>query len=92
MNKQEFEAIVCDSITNEEFEVIQYVYNFHPCISEVRGKKEIAELYKKFGLRVIKDMTETAKKADELEQLIHDYEYKLQQLKIEYQDLKEGVK
>lgn len=56
--------------TAEEYTVIEYVYTWHPAISETRGKKQVAELFNSLGISVFRDMTETAKKAEDLEEKI----------------------
>lgn len=53
--------------TEEEFELIQFVYNYHPSIHPVGGKDQIAMLYSTFGMRIIHDMQETAQKAQFLD-------------------------
>lgn len=50
-----------------EYEVIEFVYTYHPSISYVNGKDQIAMLYSTFGMRIITDMFETAKRAQEIE-------------------------
>ncbi len=63
MNKQEF----CDRTTakyenlNEnDWNVISTVYAYHPVISNVNGKDEIAALYNQGGLGLLQDMYNTA--------------------------------
>ena len=53
--------------TDEEFELIQFVYNYHPSIHPVGGKDQIAMLYSTFGMRIIHDMHDTAKAAESLD-------------------------
>ena len=53
--------------TEEEFELIQFVYNYHPSIHPVGGKDQIAMLYSTFGMRIIHDMHDTAKAAESLD-------------------------
>lgn len=53
--------------TDKEFEKIQFVYNYHPSINPVNGKDQIAMLYSTFGMRIICDMYDTAKRAQELD-------------------------
>ncbi|MGN1417512.1 MAG: hypothetical protein ACI4XF_11745 [Oscillospiraceae bacterium] len=52
--------------TDKEFEKIQFVYNYHPSINSVNGKDQIAMLYSTFGMRIICDMYDTAKRAQAL--------------------------
>ncbi len=61
--------------SKKEFELIQFVYSHHPSIhtvdyingEKIEGKDQIAMLYNTFGMRIICDMQETAKRAQELE-------------------------
>lgn len=92
MTKDEFiSKITTDKIpTDEEYDVIETVYAFHPCIDNVKGKEQIAELYSKFGFRVIKDMKETAEKARQLEDKILKLNSQLDAVRQEYNLLKSG--
>lgn len=63
MNKQEF----CDRTTakyedlNEtDWDIISTVYAYHPIISNVNGKDELAALYNQGGLGLLQDMYNTA--------------------------------
>lgn len=67
MNKQEFEAWIGKEINNSDYEIIETVYTFHPCISETKGKEQIADLYTKYGMRIIKDMLNTSWLTKDLE-------------------------
>ena len=53
--------------TDKEFETINFVYNYHPSIHPANGKSQIAMLYSTFGMRIICDMYDTAKRAQELD-------------------------
>lgn len=53
--------------SEEEFEIITVVYNYHPSIHPVEGKEQIAMLYSRFGMRIIFDMLPTAHKARDIE-------------------------
>ena len=50
--------------TESEYKLIEYVYTFHPSISEVEGKKQIAYLYLSFGMKPRAELME--KKESEL--------------------------
>lgn len=54
--------------TANEYEEIERVYASHPSISESghEGQEQIARLYSEFGMRIIRDMTPTAEKAEQL--------------------------
>lgn len=67
MNKQEFEQRIKSSVTDEEYKEIEYVYTWHPAISETAGKEQIASIYKAGGILVIKGMKELAKMMEKLD-------------------------
>ena len=56
MMKEEFEKIVGETVSNEDYNVIEKVYIWHPSISEVSGKDQISSIYRQFGMPVIHDM------------------------------------
>ena len=60
MMKHEFEERVGVEISDREYELIETVYTWHPAISEVGGKDQIATLYKTGGMPLIKSMLEAA--------------------------------
>jgi hypothetical protein len=74
MNKQEFFDLVnCGAnflILDEDWEALQTVYNYHPMISDVNGKSEIAALYNQGGFGLIYDMLPTARLIEENEAAI----------------------
>lgn len=84
----EGEHISC--ITDQEYAVIESVYNFHPSISETGGKKEIAYLYVTFGWAIIKDMEPRAKLMMEKERQLAAINSSLQELEKEMDDIKKG--
>lgn len=67
MMKEEFEKFVGETVSNEDYNVIETVYIWHPSISEVSGKDQISSIYRQFGMPVINDMLETAMYAKELD-------------------------
>lgn len=95
MTKQEFEHIIRNSVTDEDFKIIETVYTYHPCISNCYGKEEMASLYISFGMRLIKDMLPTAKTARTMEENIRlckqNYEKHVAELKSNYDDFKKGL-
>jgi len=88
MMKQEFKALTKRDFTDEEYEIIEIVYTFHPSISETEGKKQIAHLFDNFGFRIIADMLPTAVKAREYEELIAKKRHELEELQKAYNELK----
>lgn len=80
---------ICDSLgiqfstpTTEQMKLIDYVYMYHPSISNADGKSQIAYLYVVFGMRLILDMRNTA-------HVMEDYENKERKLKTELNKLKD---
>lgn len=76
------------NFTNEDWEIIEKVYNYHPSINEVTGKEQIAYLYFHFGMRVIKDMYDTADEAEKLEHRIVALRTELDNIMEQYEKLK----
>lgn len=92
MTKQEFEVRLTGekTVTNEQYKVIEYVYTYHPAISNISGKDQIAILYDMFGMTVIKDMYPRAHRAEELEKEIEEARTKLDNLRNTYDMLGQG--
>ena len=95
MNKSEFihacESITCAknlTISDFDYEKIEVVYTFHPAISEVHGKEQIALIYTTFGMTVINDMLSRAIKARELENKISQAKAAYNIAMAEYNELK----
>ncbi len=63
---------------------------FSPGHQEVGGKDQIAELWVHFGMRVIRDMVPTAKRAEELEAQIRHLRIELDKARDEMEALKKG--
>ena len=91
MNKQEFEARLHGGmVSDRDFAKISEVYNTHPSIDAVKGKDQIAELYEKFGMRIIEDMLPTAREAAAMIEEMRTLNIKLNNLKDAYEKLKRG--
>lgn len=63
MNKAEFCNLTnqnFNDIDDEDWEVIQTVYSYHPMISDINGKVEIAALFELGGIGLLADMYPTA--------------------------------
>ena len=91
MNKYEF-LDACEEYTgktqyinNENFAVVEYVYNWHPSISETHGKDQIAMLYCTFGMNIIKDMYPRAEKMQILD-------VELQKAKAKVEEIENNIK
>jgi hypothetical protein len=93
MTKSEFEEMIGGSVTDEEYQLIEEVYMWHPAIRNASGEEEVAELYKSFGIVIFYDMYPRAKKAKDIEDNIRLIDKtraglvdKLKQLKMENED------
>lgn len=97
MTKQEFKENVehftglTASVSDCDYGVIEFVYNFYPTISETQGKMEIARIYAYGGMTVIYDMVARAKKAQELECQIASLRSQIEALVLKADELKRGV-
>ena len=91
MTREEFNSLIEPEKTkrpnDEDWKIIEFVYTFHPSISETRGKEQIAYLYKTFGMRIIKDMIQTAKRAEAMEKELSELRAKYNKLKDDYNAL-----
>lgn len=85
--RQSFTARIQREVTDAEYEEIEFVYNWHPSISNTEGKDQIVYLYNTFGMRIIRDMMSTAKKAKELDSEILATKHRLEELQEEYAEL-----
>ena len=96
MVREEFEAKVKEvggntkNLSNENYKIIEYVYNFHPAVSETDGKRQVALLYSTFGITPFFDMLYRAKKAEEVEQRMRSARLEIEKAKEEYEVLKTG--
>ena len=90
MNKQEFEHLINQRVSETDYSIIEYVYTFHPSIKNVDGKNQIANLYNVGGMRLIRDMEKTAKISEEIYNKRRYLQNKLDQLKEIEKDLKDG--
>jgi len=60
MMKEEFEKLIGKTVSDSVYETIEFVYTWHPAISDVNGKRQIADLYLKHGMSLIRNMYEPA--------------------------------
>lgn len=81
MNKQEFEERIGGSVRQSDYEVIEYVYTWHPAISCTEGKDQIASLYKLANMSIIKDMYRTAQIMESLDSERRAAENRLREVK-----------
>jgi len=71
MMKSEFEEMSKVKVSDNDYEVIQTVYGFHPAIKDTTGKAQVVALYKACGMAVFHDMLESAKVASAIETEMH---------------------
>ena len=87
MMRAEFEKLYGKEISSKEYEVIEFVYTWHPSIDNIKGKLQIADLYRNFGFQLIQDMVETAKKAEKTNSEINKIDSKLEEIRFEIEIL-----
>ena len=87
MQKHEFEQRILQPISDEDYKLIEFVYQFHPVVRETSGKEEVAELYKSFGMAIFRDMEPRAQKAKVLEDKIRACRIELERLTDELKEL-----
>jgi len=76
--------------TAEEYKLIEYVYTFHPAISEVGGKKQIADLYMNFGMSIIQDMKPRAELMEKKERELRNARMAMQEIEREIAEIRAG--
>lgn len=91
MTKSEFEDLIHGSVTDEEYELIETVYMWHPAIRNTSGKEEVAELYKSFGIVIFYDMYPRAMKLKEIDEEIRSLNRAKDSLMARRERLKKGA-
>lgn len=76
--------------TVEEYKTIEYVYTWHPAISETKGKQQIAMLYVEFGMSLIHDMVPRANEMKTTEEHYRTLNNQLCELQKKMEDLRSG--
>lgn len=79
-------------INDEDFQMIEMVYSFHPAIalSEGLGKTQMAMIYAYGGMRVIRDMVPTAARAKQIKVQIREVQAKKRNLLAQLEELATG--
>ena len=96
MYKQEFEIRLeglkghAVSVPDEDYDIIEKVYTFHPSISETDGKDQIARLYLEYGMSIIRDMKPRAALMEKKEEELRDVQARTRQLQIEIEEIRNG--
>lgn len=90
MMREEFEKLVGKNVSDEEYEVIEKVYTWHPAIKNSTGKQQIAQLYTDYGMSVIRGMKKVADYMMELDKERQEIRNKLEIIKKREEMLAEG--
>lgn len=56
MMRQEFEKLVGQEVTDNEWATVHAVYQWYPTIKDVGGKGQVAQLFKAHGMLIFHDM------------------------------------
>lgn len=91
MTKSEFEQRIGEQVPQKSYEIIENVYTFHPLIDEIKGKQQVADLYKSFGLQIFRDMTDTANTAKAMDADILAIDIRIQTLTEQRNDLRQAL-
>ena len=84
MTREEFETLTEQSISPEDYKIVEFVYMYHPNVSNITGKKYIAEIYKVGGIELIKDMRHNAS-------INFDYEKKVERIQRQIRELNQEI-
>ena len=66
MMREEFEKLIGKTVSDDDYDIIENVYTWHPSIGNVNGKQQIASIYQQFGMPIIISMNEAAEFAKKL--------------------------
>lgn len=83
MQKEEFEDLVGQALSDRDYEIIETACLYHPAIRDTSGVEEVAELYKSFGMTIFYDMIGRAKKNQDLEIQLHQAQAEVDRFKEE---------
>ena len=95
MMKYEFEEKLHEiepiqrTVSGDDYKLIEYVYTYHPSISDTEGKRQVALLYHEFGIQIFKDMEAAATANQVLESTIRKTRAELQKLLIYFEGIPE---
>ena len=68
----------------DDFKLIEEVYAYHPIISPINGKKQVAMLWQEFGLNIFAALSPITSKAMRYEENINNKRRDLEALMNEY--------
>ena len=60
MMQSEFEEMLGEKVSASDYAIIDFVYTWHPTISNTRGKQQIVSLYKSGGMDLMKNLLSVA--------------------------------
>lgn len=93
MKRSDFEYRIQHTISDDDYEIIDYVYSNHPAFKEKSDAENIiriAVLYQNFGMPVIKGMVYMANQIKKLNTKIQILELELDRYKKEKAKLENG--
>ena len=99
MTKIEFEAEVAKmlrtgetapEVSDQKYKIIEKVYNFHPSISETKGREQIANLYINYGITIFMDMVPRAALMESKERQLLSIKESLRKVQNEIEDIRNG--
>lgn len=74
MLRSEFDNLIeTKGPTDEQYEIIETVYTYHPAIDNVHGKHQVAALWDLLGMLPFEDMLPRAEMCREIEQRIREH-------------------
>lgn len=87
----DIEPSIC-GITYEDpdYEVINYIYKYHPFFEDEDGEEKIKNIYNEYGLAVLKNMLYVAKEAKKMRIHINDLKDELEKYEKYMNNFKEG--
>lgn len=88
MTLEEFGSRSLKKVTPEQYELIEFVYTWHPLISETEGKEQVAFLYNNFGIGIFKEMEPKAVEAMRIENEIFSLKKQISKLEQQMEDLR----
>lgn len=60
MMQREFEEMLGEKVSVSDYAIIDFVYTWHPTISNTKGKQQIVSLYKSGGIDLMKNLLSVA--------------------------------
>ena len=78
MTKQEFlDRVKVNNVTDNDWGVIEFVYTWHPLISDTMEKEQVAYLYNNFGIGIFNEMYVKANSAKKLNDELYQAQRKV---------------